>query len=95
MIQNKEVKQLLDLIEEVKNNNEGVNKIRLLYGPKTEDFIASIDFPDYVVLTWVNSDYINDGNIYVLKDFEEVPPIKFVYQDTKYEDCIYPLFKNM
>lgn len=91
---NKKVEELLVLIENVKQENS-CNKIRLLYGPKTEDFIASIDFPDYVVLTYVNSDYINNENIYVLKDFEEAPPIKFIYQDPEYDGYINSLFKNM
>lgn len=90
---NRNVEELFALIENVRQENS-CNKIRLLYGPKTEDFIASIDFPDYVVLTYVNSDYINNENIYVLKDFEEVPPIKLVYQDPEYDYYLDSFFKK-
>lgn len=88
------VDELFKLIESVKEENS-CKKIRLLYGPKTEDFIASINFPDYVVLSCLNSDYINDKNIYILKDFEDDPPIKVIYEDPQYNDYINSLFKNM
>lgn len=91
---NRNVEELFALIENVRQENS-CNKIRLLYGPKTEDFIASINFPDYVVLSCLNSDYINDKNIYILKDFEDDPPIKVIYEDPQYNDYINSLFKNM
>ena len=78
------INELLDIIETVKQENEAT-KIHLLYGPKSEDFISSITFPYYVVLNPLNIHYINDDKIYVLKDFEEFPPIKVVFEDPEYD----------
>ena len=91
---NRNVEELFALIENVRQENS-CNKIRLLYGPKSEDFISSITFPYYVVLNPLNIHYINDDKIYVLKDFEDFPPIKFVYEDPQYNDYINSLLKNM
>ena len=88
------VDELFKLIESVKEENS-CNKIRLLYGPKSEDFISSITFPSYVVLNPLNVHYINDEKIYILKDFEDFPPIKVIYEEPQYNDYINSLFKNM
>ena len=91
---NKKVEELLVLIENVKQENS-CNKIRLLYGPKSEDFISSITFPYYVVLNPLNIHYINDDKIYVLKDFEDFPPIKVVYENDSFDAYVKGLFENM
>lgn len=81
---NRNVEELFALIENVRQENS-CNKIRLLYGPKAEDFISSITFPDYVVLTLVDSYLIDDDKIYILKDFEDFPPIKVAFEDPEYD----------